>query len=389
MLRISRILAPVLALAVLVGIVGIWDRLATGDLNLNYGSYVPWGLWVGLYVYLVGMSGGAFSVAFLHHGLGITALRRASSYAIPIALASLGAGLFLVLMDLGQLARFWHLYTRTNFGSPLGLMIWVYTLYAGVLVAMLVALARGSRALLKPLSIAGFALVLVFGGGEGALFGVLSSKPLWNSGLLPIRFLAGAFLSGVAIVTFAVVAFRRWSADPEEHEALGLLRLALLLLLGTNIVLEFTETSVALYGGVPTLVEAHRLIIFGPYWWVFWIVQIGMGLVLPAIVLGTRLGASRPWLGAASLLIAAGLAGAKQNIVLPALAIPEFRSLPEAFVHPRLSITYFPSGTEWAVALGAVAAAALAFVVAIEILPFLKEARSWGASTPHDQRRVP
>lgn len=387
MLRASKVLIPVLLVAVVFGAVGLWDRLAFGKANLAFGSYIPWGLWVGLYIYLVGVSGGAFLVAFLHHGLGVASLRRPSRYAIPIALASLGAGLALVLLDLGQMGRFWYLFTRTSPTSLLGWMVWVYTLYSLVLVAMLVAMARESRLALKWLAFAGFALVVTFGGGEGALFGVLGSKPFWNSGILPIRFLFSAFLSGMGLVAFATVLFRRWPADVEDQAAGRFLRQALLGLLALNILLEFAEMSVALYTGLPPVVEAYRRVMFSEHWWVFWIVQLAMGLVLPTLLLASPVGARPAWLGLAGLLIAIGYAGTKQNLVLPGLAIPDFRTLPEAFVHPRLTVTYFPSVTEWYLAIGVIGAAALAFVVAIEVLPFLKNHGEWGAAKG-DSRRL-
>ena len=385
MLRVSKFLTPVLLVAVVFGAIGLWQRLVFGKAHLAFGSYIPWGLWVGLYIYLVGISGGAFLVAFLHHGLGVALLRRASRYAVPIALVTLGAGLALVLLDLGQMGRFWYLFTRPSATSLLAWMVWVYTLYSLVLIAMLVAMARESRLALKWLSIAGFALVVTFGGGEGALFGVLGSKPFWNSGIMPIRFLFSAFLSGMGLVALATVLFRRWPADAEDQAAGRFLRLMLLGLLSLNIVLEFAEMSVGLYTGLPAVVEAYRLVMFGAYWWVFWILQLAMGLALPTLLLAFPMGARPVWLGLAGLLIAVGYAGTKQNLVLPGLAIPDFRALPEAFVHPRLSVTYFPSATEWYLAIGVIGAAALAFVVAIEVLPFLKNHEAWGV-TKRDSR---
>jgi molybdopterin-containing oxidoreductase family membrane subunit len=379
MLRASKILTPVLLVAVVFGAIGLWYRLAFGKAHLAFGSYIPWGLWVGLYIYLVGVSGGAFLVAFLHYGLGIESLRRPSRYAVPIALVTLGAGLTLVLLDLGHMERFWYLFTRTSPTSLLAWMVWVYTLYSLVLLAMLVAMARENQGALKWLSIAAFVLVVTFGGGEGALFGVLGSKPFWHSGLLPIRFLFSAFLSGVGLVVFASVLFRRWPNDAENEATHRFFRQALLVLLALNIVVEFAEFSVTHYSGVPAVLEAHDLMWFGPYWWVFWIVQVAIGLALPTLILASRSGGRPAWLGLTGLLIAIGYAGTKQNLVLPGLAVPDFRTLPEAFVHPRLTVTYFPSATEWYLAIGVIGAAALAFVLAIEVLPFLKDHRAWGS----------
>jgi molybdopterin-containing oxidoreductase family membrane subunit len=378
MLLASKLLIPVLLVATGVGAIGMWDRLMFGKANLAFGSYVPWGLWVGLYIYLVGVSAGAFVIAFLYHGLRIEVLRRPARYAVPAALLSLGAGLTLVLLDLGQMSRFWMLYARTSPTSLLGWMVWVYTAYSLVLVAMLAAMWLDKPRALRWLAWAGLALVVTFGGGEGALFGVLGSKPFWNSGILPVRFLFSAFLSGVAVLTFAMVAFRRWPADAEAEGCIRFLRQALLALLAVNIVVEFAEVSVTLYTGLPGVVEAYRLLLFGPYWWLFWLAQLAIGLVVPIVLLATPIGRRPAVAGLAGFLIAVGYAASKQNLVLPGLAIPEFRALPEAFVHARLSVEYFPSAAEWLVAVCVVAASALAFVVAIEVLPFLKNHEEWG-----------
>lgn len=375
MLRTTKILIPILIVLVFLGGIGAWDRLVNGKLNLNFGSYIPWGLWVGLYIYLVGLSGGAFLIVFLHHGLGIRSLRRASLYALPLALTTIGAGLILVLADLGHMGRFWKLYVQPSSTSLLAWMVWVYTAYILVLLSMLYALAKEKKGWLKPLSVLGFLLVITFGGGEGALFGVLGSKPYWNSGLLPIRFLFSAFLSGAALVAFTIVLFRHWPADAEHDEGVRFLRYLILALLALNILVEFAEYSVTHYAAVPAVLEAHRLIAFGPYWWVFWTVQLLIGLLLPLFLLVPGWGIRNFNFGLAGLLIAIGYAGTKQNIVLPGLAVPDFRALPASFVHERLSITYFPSLTEWLVAMGVIAAAALVFLIAIETLWFLRERR--------------
>ncbi len=376
MLRTSKTLVLSLAALAVLGAVGVGQRLVLGERLGAFGSYVPWGLWVGLYIYLVGLSGGAFLVTVLHHVFGIAVLRRPARYAVPIALVTLGAGLALVFLDLGHPWRFWTLFVRSNSSSLLAWMVWVYTIYAFVLIAMLVATARGNRRALRWLSIAGFALVVTFGGGEGALFGVVGAKAFWNSGLTPIRFLFSAFLSGVALVAAGSVVFRRWAEDGEDREASRILRAALLALLAVNLVVEFAEISITLYAGLPSVADAYRLLMTGPHAWVFWGFQVAMGLVAPLVLMVPSAGTRPGRLALAGALVAIGCAGTKQNLVLAGLSVPEFRALPEAFVHPRLSTSYFPSPMEWLVAIGVLGAAALAFLLAVEFLPFLRSDES-------------
>lgn len=375
MLRITKALIPLLFILVVLGLFGAWDRLVHGEKNLNLGSYLPWGLWVGSYIYLVGFSGGAFMVLFLYHALGIRSLRRASLYALPLALVTLGNGLMLVLVDLGHMERFWKLYLQPNPTSILVWMVWVYSVYSGILLAMLYATVKGRERWLKPLSVVGFLLVITFGGGEGALLGVLGAKPYWNSGLLLIRFLFTAFLSGVALVAFTTVFLRHWPTDDEDRDALNFLRCFLLILLGVISLVEVAELFVIHYAAIPAVLEARRLVIFGTYWWVFWFGQILLGLVVPAAILTPRWGA-RPFLfGLATLSIVIGNAASKQNVVLPILTASDLRTLPKAFIHERFSVVYYPSLTEWLFWLGVGAAAAAMFLVLIETLVFLQRRR--------------
>jgi len=56
----ARVLGALWAVALVAGLVGVGIRLATGEEQAAFGSYIPWGLWVALYAYLGGLSAGAF-----------------------------------------------------------------------------------------------------------------------------------------------------------------------------------------------------------------------------------------------------------------------------------------------------------------------------------------
>ena len=48
--------------AIAVGLVGVTQRLVNGHEQADYGSYIPWGLWVGMYIFLAGLSAGLSSL---------------------------------------------------------------------------------------------------------------------------------------------------------------------------------------------------------------------------------------------------------------------------------------------------------------------------------------
>ena len=61
----------------------------TGHEMANYGSYVPWGLWVAMYIYFVGLSAGAFLLSSLIFVFGLKRLEPIGKLALFTAAITL------------------------------------------------------------------------------------------------------------------------------------------------------------------------------------------------------------------------------------------------------------------------------------------------------------
>lgn len=346
-----------------IGAVGVWQRLTQGHLLAAYGSYVPWGLWVAAYIYFVGLSAGAFLLSSLVYVFQVKRLEAIGRLSLVIAVITLFMALLSIWFDIGHMERFWYVFTRPNFQSMMAWMIWMYTAYFVLLIAELflafqVPTARRDR-LLKILGSLGVPLAIAFHGGVGALFAVVGARVYWHSALFPILFLSGALTSGGALL-LAVVA-RGWPERGEAHRDLVKLlsRITLGLLL-FDLLLEWAEISVPLWGGMAEHTAGLNLVLFGPFWWVFWIFHLLLGSLVPAWFLLRSPGNPRQagWAGA---LIAVLFMSVRLNIVIPGLAVPILSGLEGAISHPRLVTLYVPSLHEWFV---------LAFVVAVGIFMF-------------------
>jgi molybdopterin-containing oxidoreductase family membrane subunit len=142
-------------------------------------------------------------------------------------------------------------------------------------------------------------------------------------------------------------------------------------LLGALVVLEWAEYSTSLYAAVPAKSQTLQTIISGPYWWVFWIFHVGLGIVLPGLLLlfgrGQLLGTAI----AGALIGAMGLAS-KLNLVVPALVQEELDGLTHAFSGPGLTFTYFPSPMEWLVWVWTVGLAGLIVLVGYRLFALSK-----------------
>ncbi len=395
MKNLEKLLWLIACVGFVVGLYGVYDRLAFGHFNANYGSYVPWGLWVAAYSYLMGLSAGAFLLSTLVYVFGMRRLEPIGKLALLTALVTLGAALLSIVIDLGKPERALSMFIRTNPSSVMGWMIWLYSIYfvlllvklwfalradfvawsmrpgfAGSLARLLSfgkkdvseSAAASDRRGLKILGALGIVLAIAFSGGGGALFGAVGARPYWNTGFTPILFLAGGLLSGTALLTFIALAFAN------EKDTVVLLGKIVLGLLAVDVLFEWAEFSVGLYASIPAEAASLRIVLFGPYAWVFWGVHVGLGIILPALMLIFR-GKSPLWAGFAGLLIAFTFISVRLNIVIPGLAVPELEGLANAFTGPGLTYDYFPSLTEWLTQVWIVSAGLLAFLIGYRVLP--------------------
>ena len=385
----------------IVGGYGLWDRIVNGHVNAAYGSYVPWGLWVAEYTYFIGLSAGAFLLSTLVYVFNVRQFEKVGKLALLTALVTLFAAMFLIWLDLGRPERAWKMVVNTNFRSIMGWMIWLYSTYFILLLAELWFALRGDladwsdhnalarfltfgnrqtsdasraadRRILRILGSIGVPLAIAFHGGVGALFGVLGSRPYWNSGLTPIVFLIGALLSGGALLTFVAAVFAPNRGTEEHRQLMLMLGNIVLGLLAFDVLLEWAEYSISYYAAIPAHIEVLRIILFGQYWWVFWVIHVGLGVVVPAYLLIVGRNSIRN-IGLAGLLIAVTFIAVRLNIVIPALVTPEFQGLEKSFTGPGLTFIYFPSITEWLFGLWAASVAVLVFLAGLRWLPILNQ----------------
>ena len=360
---LSRTLWLVALVGFAVGLYGLYQRFTLGHAAANYGSYVPWGLWIATYVTFVGASAGALAVAAIIFAFRAEAHYPAAHIALLVALAAFATAMLNVWLDLGHPLRVWKLMLQTSFTSVMGWMAWFYTLYA---VLLLVGLWLTRSGKIPPLMqrFAGLVLLfaVAFAGAEGALFGVVGARAFWESGLTPILFLIEGALYGLGLVAAATFLMDRLSGDLAARFGR-----ATLWLLAALVVVEWAEFSTGLFASVPAKSQTLQTIVTGEYWWVFWIFHVGLGIVLPGLLLLFGRMKALPVAAAGLLISSMGLAS-KLNLVIPALAQEELQGLSTAFSGPGLSFSYFPSTMEWLVLVGTISLALLIFLAGSLVL---------------------
>jgi molybdopterin-containing oxidoreductase family membrane subunit len=357
------------ALALLIGIWGVFNRLSTGHSNANYGSYVVWGLWVAMYLFFAGAAAGGFMVASLDLLFNVKLFQGTGKVALWGAIVCLAAALLSIWLDLGHMERIWKVYFQGNPRSVMFQMVWGYTIFGLLMVtALFLAIRRPQSIWLKVVMVIGLIASLFVSGAVGALLGVQAARPFWHVGLFPVQFPVFSLATGVALLMTLLALFA--PDDPQRPQQLRVLGIISAVLIGVKLYFMWADFSQSIYGNVPLNIEAVNQVLFGPYWWAFWIVQILIGSIIPLIiVLQPRLITKPAWAGAAGIMLLVGYAVARGLIIFPALSIPEIGALAEAFTGPHLSFDYFPSTMEWAVTLGTIGLATLGYLLGSKYLP--------------------
>ncbi|MCA1802924.1 MAG: polysulfide reductase NrfD [Rhodothermaceae bacterium] len=351
-------------LAILALAAGSWGVIQV-IIYGNHGSltsYVPWGLWVGVYVYLVWLEVGMILSFFIcRRFLKVEGIKHLGPVVMLAAISALLGALFAIGMDLGHPFRFWKAYFQPQLGSLMTWMIWLHTLYLFILVGELWAYKRGREFVdkyeiylnfLTYISIPfGVLLIAVIGG----LFGVVAARPFWNASVLPLMFFIASLIAGLGLLTVLHLLFspRRGTEQyVETAQTLGRLFLGAMLI---GAIASLANGLVIAYPNVPAYAEGLRMVLFGPFWWTIWIIHLGFGLLIPVVLLAFfRKNLTAIAIATGFYVLAFTMVPV--NIIIPGLAypMPAMEGLREAFHHTKLSFGYTPSIVEWLVVLFAV-----------------------------------
>ncbi len=352
----------VLTLVLLGGGTAIIYRLLHGLSSTNLTSITPWGAWVAFYIYFVGLSAGAFLLSSLIYVFGMERFERIGRMALLTALISMVVALVFIGLDLGRWERALSALIHFNWMSPLAWEVRFYVIYIALLAAELWMAVRNDHRWLRVLGIIGIPIA-IFGvhGGTGTIFAVVKARGMWFGPLAPVVFIVSALVSGTALLTVMYVIrqkVRRLPVDTGMVTELGTLLVAFLLVDLGLLFYEFVVPGLAL---APHEAEVIHVMTQGRFAWSFWVVQLGMGMLVPAAILLSGLRRSWQWVTAAAALVVVGIVGVRFNIVVPPLIPPVMEGLPWGDYHPNL--------IEWVSSAGVIALGLLLFSLAAEWLP--------------------
>ncbi|MCA1757755.1 MAG: polysulfide reductase NrfD [Bacteroidales bacterium] len=293
------------------------ELIISGRMNPNIDPVLHiWHWQIPLYLFLGGLAAGILFFAGLYTILGKgDKYRGAVVYAPFVAPLALVLGLIALFLDLKHQLYFWRLYTTIKLESPMSWGAWTLIaitplsfLWAALNIreifpqwkwkfTFLDTLEEFFRRHIIPLAWALVVLSVILGIYTGILFSAFNARPLWNTSILGPLFLTSGLSTGAA--TIIILARSHKERMMFSRIDLGLIIVELFFIV--HMFMGFLAST-------QVQIDAAALFLGGPYTAPFWVLVVGMGLVLPAILEAMELAKFRvPAIIPASLVIFGGI----------------------------------------------------------------------------------
>jgi Fe-S-cluster-containing dehydrogenase component/formate-dependent nitrite reductase membrane component NrfD len=259
----------------------------------------PWGWKVSAYLWTKSIAAGSLLVAGLAALLGASPASPLLGIAPPlIALVFLAITTALLVLDLKRPDRFHYILFKGNRRSWLVWGAWILMAYGLFAVLWLFAAYADAGGLLRALAVPTIFLAAGAAGYSAWLFGQAEGRDFWQSPLLLPALLLAALAAGAAslMVVEALAGMSPATRAPLEW------------LLGGALVAEGIVLIAELGGTHANLdvARAARLITRGHFSAWFWAGAVGIGIVVPLVLLAVAPG-DRAAAALAALLVLAGL----------------------------------------------------------------------------------
>ncbi len=362
---------------------GLWFyQLSAGMINTEMRNLDSWGLYITMFMFLVGLSAGGLIISSVPRAFGMAGFGGISKVAVWTSICCTVIAALFVVVDLGQPLRIWELLAYSNFTSPLMWDIIVISTYLVLSIVYLWAMLRAeagkvSPAALRVVSTVALVCAVLVHSVTAWIFGLQAGREFWHTALLAPWFVSSALVCGVALVLVVVVALRR--AGYLALEQANVVKLAKLLGAFVMVDLYFFGCDLltsAFPGGSGA--EVVAMLVSGPLAPFFWVEIIGCTLAA-AVCFVPRLRTSSLIVAASVLAIVGIFCKRVQLLVggfqLPNLALPgpmSEHTVTDAagtLAGAYAGMVYWPSPLEFAIAACGIAFGALLLLLGLKYLP--------------------
>jgi Ni/Fe-hydrogenase subunit HybB-like protein len=296
------------------------------DVNIIYNieHEMPLGILISLYFYLTGLSAGSFIISTMAYGFGMVKFKPLGKIGVVMATLLLVIAPMILLIDLEQPLRFWHLILYLRITSPITWGIFLLTLYPMNCIVYGYFMFKGDLKRTKIFGLIGIPLALMVHGYTGFILALGKARVLWNTAIMPPIFLVSAMVSGLAMMILVVIVkdfIIQKGKDPNRDliYALGKFLVASivldLILIGIDLSVLLTSTTEAY--------KAALMLLNGQFSFLFLGVELILGAIIPLLLFLSPF--TKRWIPAyviASVLVMIGIFAMRCIMVIGGLTLP-------------------------------------------------------------------
>lgn len=279
-----------------------------------------WDLLIVMYPYITGLVAGAFILASLNRVFDIKSLRPTYEISLLTALSFMLVATMPLISHLGQPLRFYEMLITPHLTSAMAIFGFVYIWYLMVVLLLeiwfdyrydMVIWAEQKKGFMRffynaltlwisdkspesrktdekigyIVTVIGIPSAFLLHGYVGFIFGSLKANPWWSSVMMPVIFLFSAMVSGIALVMFLYMVINYIRRKTNDMLCLDTIAKYLFYILILDFTLESLDQVHRIYEADESF-DILKLLVHGKLFFTFFIMQIGLGTILPLVVLG-------------------------------------------------------------------------------------------------------
>lgn len=375
----------------IIGLVSAVMVFWKGLVITNMSDTIPWGLWITIDLSSIALGAGAFTLSAIVYIFKIERFRPILRLAVLVGLIGYTSALLTLVMDIGRPDRFYHPWIYWNVHSVLWEITWCITIYLSILILEFLPViadasmfdrwpwVRKAAAILHqaamPLAIIGLGISLLHQSSLGAAYGIVRSRAVWFKPSMPIMFIVSAIAVGPAL-TVAIAYLLEWVTGKATvaHSVLRtIIRFSGVALLVYGYIKMWDFLASTYYGNTQAVTESLTLLNqYTPYNFTFWIFEVLLGILVPAVLFLTpRFNRNPANIVLGAFLAVLGIIVNRWNVTVSGLYVPLEYS-PGTLYNPA-PVNYFPNLIEWGVAIGILGYMLLLLTLGAKYLPLFKE----------------
>lgn len=247
-----------LSIFTVIWLFGAAQQLDQGMIVTGLSDQVSWGLYLANFVFLVGVAAGAVTIIFPAYVYKHKALHEVAVLGEMLAIAAVVMCMLFVLSHMGRPDRLWHMLPYIGiFNWPGSMLTWdvlvlnVYLILNVVGGFYFLYKKYTNESLNKKFYLPVIYIAIVWALSihtiTAFLINTMPARPMWHTGMMPIRFITTAFAAGPSLIILVFLIIRNNTKLWIKDEAIDMLSTIVTWCLGIALFLTLSEVVTELY----------------------------------------------------------------------------------------------------------------------------------------------